>query len=126
MRFRVLGPVRVLADDGPVDVGGATARAVLAMLLIRGDAGASAEELISSVWGTPGGATRDSAYHYLSNLRKVLAQARVGAVLERRRPRYRLLVDPDAVDWHRFRRLTDEARAARDQRESQQAAALLR
>jgi len=71
VRFTVLGSVRVLADDGPLDVGGATARAVLAVLLVRGEAGASLEEIISSVWGSPGGATRDSAYHYLSGLHKV-------------------------------------------------------
>lgn len=126
VRFTVLGPVRLVADDGPRDVGGPTARAVLAVLLIRGDAGASIEEIISSVWGAPGGATRDSAYHYLSYLRKVLAHAQVGAVLERRRPRYQLLVEFDSVDWHRFRRLTGEARGARDRGEPQRAAVLLR
>ena len=126
VRFTVLGSVQVLADDGPLDVGGATARAVLAMLLVRGEAGAGLEEIISSVWGSPGGATRDSVYHYLSGLRKILARAGVGAVLETRRPRYQLLVDPDTVDWHRFRKLVRQAGAQRDGREPQKAAALLR
>lgn len=126
VRFTVLGPVRVLTDEGPLDVGGATARAVLASLLVRGEAGAGIEEIISSVWGSAGAATRDSAYHYISGLRKVLDQAQVGAVLESRRPRYRLLVPPDAVDWHRFRRLVAQARADRDRHELEQAAALLR
>jgi DNA-binding SARP family transcriptional activator/tetratricopeptide (TPR) repeat protein len=126
VRFRLLGPVRVNAEDGPVDIGGATARAVLAMLLVRGEAGASTEEVISSVWGGPGGATRDSAYHYLSALRKTLAGAATGAVLEARRPRYRLLVDPETVDWHRFRRLAAQARAARDGGDQDRAATLLR
>ena len=94
VRFTVLGPVRVLTDRGPLDVGGATARAVLASLLVRGEAGAGIEEIISSVWGSAGAATRDSAYHYISGLRKVLDRAQVGAVLESRRPRYRLLVPP--------------------------------
>lgn len=125
LRFTVLGPVRVLADEGPIDVGGATARAVLALLLVRGEAGVSLEEVISSVWA-PGGATRDSAYHYLSALRRILNRTQVGAVLESRRPRYRLLADPDAVDWHRFRKLGEQARAARDRRAPQQAAMLLR
>ena len=126
VRFRVLGPVQVVAPEGPVDVGGATARAVLAVLLVRGDAGVSTEEVISSVWGAPGAATRDSVYHYLSDIRKVLSRVRVGAELESRRPRYRLLVDPDAVDWHRFRRLVGAARTARDRGEQQRAAAVLR
>ncbi|GIM95513.1 AfsR/SARP family transcriptional regulator [Paractinoplanes toevensis] len=126
VRFTVLGPVRVLADEGPLDVGGATARAVLALLLIRGESGAGLEEIISSVWGSPGAATRDSAYHYVSGLRKVLSRAGVDAVLESRRPRYRMLVTPDAVDWHRFRRLVARARTERERHEPQQAAALLR
>ncbi|MCZ7424141.1 BTAD domain-containing putative transcriptional regulator [Micromonospora sp. WMMA1949] len=126
VRFTVLGPVRVLADEGPLDVGGATARAVLAVLLLRGEAGAGVVEIISSVWGSPGGATRDSAYHYVSGLRKVLNRARVDAVLESRRPRYRLLVNPNTVDWHRFRRLLAQARTERDRHEPQQAAVLLR
>ncbi|WP_328459536.1 tetratricopeptide repeat protein [Actinoplanes sp. NBC_00393] len=126
VRFTVLGPVRVLTDAGPIDVGGATARAVLALLLVRAEAGAGIEEIISSVWGSPGGATRDSAYHYVSGLRKVLKRAQLDAELESRRPRYRLLVDPDKVDWHRFRRLVAQARAERERHEPQQAAMLLR
>src|SRR3954451_9600018 len=113
VRFTLLGPVRVLSDAGPLDAGGATARAVLAVLLLRGESGASLEEIISSVWGSPGGATRDSAYYYVSALRKVLKRADAGAVLESRRPRYRLLVEPDVVDWHRFRRLVAKARTVR-------------
>jgi hypothetical protein len=38
VRFAVLGSVPVLADDVPLDVGGATARTVLAVLLMRGEA----------------------------------------------------------------------------------------
>jgi len=124
IRFRLLGQVRVESAGGPVDVGGATARAVLAVLLVRGDAGASTEEIIAAVWGEPGGATRDSAYHYLSALRRVLAAT--DAVLETRRPRYRLIVDAETVDWHRFRRLVGEARGARERQEPDRAATLLR
>lgn len=105
VRFRLLGPVRASGAE----LGGATARAVLAVLLSRGNAGASTEEIITAVWGDPGGATRDSVYHYLSALRKALVPA--GVVLETRQPRYRLVVAADAVDWHRFRRLTGAARA---------------
>jgi DNA-binding SARP family transcriptional activator/tetratricopeptide (TPR) repeat protein len=123
VRFRLLGPVRAESTAGPVDIGGPTARAVLAVLLLRGDAGASTDEIIAAVWGT-GGATRDSAYHYVSALRKAVRA--VGASLETHKPRYRLAVDADAVDWHRFRRLAHTARGARDRRELDLAAALLR
>jgi DNA-binding SARP family transcriptional activator/tetratricopeptide (TPR) repeat protein len=124
VRFRLLGQVVAEGSAGPVDVGGATARAVLAVLLIRGDAGASAGEIITAVWGGPGGATRDSVYHYLSRLRGSLTAA--GVVLETRQPRYRLVVDPDDVDWHRFRRLAASARQARDSGQPDRAAGMLR
>lgn len=124
VRFRLLGPVRAGNATGPVDIGSPTARAVLAVLLIRGEAGASTDEIISAVWGGPGQASRDSVYHYLSGLRRSLAAA--GASLETRQPRYRLAVEPDTVDWHRFRRLASAARSARESKRPDQAAALLR
>jgi hypothetical protein len=66
--FHRPGTVRLLADMGPLDVGRATARAVLALRLVRGEARAGLEEIINSVWGSPGAATRHSAYHYVSGL----------------------------------------------------------
>lgn len=123
VRFRLLGPVRAEGAAGPVVVAGATARAVLAALLLRADAGASTEEIISLVWGGPGGATRDSVYHYISGLRKALAAT--GTELRTRQPRYQLGVDADAVDWHRFLRLAHEARRAREHGKPDRAATLL-
>jgi DNA-binding SARP family transcriptional activator len=124
IRFRLLGRVRAEGATGPVQIGGATARAVLALLLVRGDAGASTEEIIAGVWGGPGGATRDSVYHYLSGLRRALLPT--DAVLETRQPRYRLMVSADAVDWHRFRRLAAAARRTRENGDPALASALLR
>ncbi len=111
-RFRLLGQVAVDGADGPIEIGGATARAVLAALLLRADAGASADDLIAMVWGGDGGATRDSVYHYISALRRVLAAA--GVELQTRRPRYRLVVASELVDWYSFRQLVTQARAARE------------
>jgi DNA-binding SARP family transcriptional activator/tetratricopeptide (TPR) repeat protein len=120
----LLGQVRAYSAAGPIEVAGATARAVLALLLVRGSAGASTDEIIAAVWGTAGGATRDSVYHYLSGLRRSLAVS--GAVLETRQSRYRLVTATDTVDWHRFRRLAAQARAAFDSRDAGRAAAMLR
>ena len=122
--FRLLGHVRAENGTGPVEIPGATARAVLALLLVRGQAGASTDEIISAVWGSPGGATRDSVYHYLSALRRSLAAT--DAALESRQSRYRLVVEADSVDWHRFRHLVIEARAARDGRDLARAGTVFR
>jgi DNA-binding SARP family transcriptional activator/tetratricopeptide (TPR) repeat protein len=124
IRFRLLGEVTAESAAGPVDIGGPTAKAILALLLMRGEAGLSTDEIIAAVWDGPGGATRDSVYHYLSALRKALAAT--DAVLHTRRPRYRLTVEADTVDWHRFRRLAGAARAAREGQEPDRAAALFR
>jgi DNA-binding SARP family transcriptional activator len=124
IKFRLLGPVRADSATGPIEVAGATARAVLALLLVRGQLGASTDEIITTVWGTPGGATRDSVYHYVSALRRSLIVT--GTMIEGRDSRYRLITDPDSVDWHWFRRLVTQARAASDRRDAASAATTLR
>jgi DNA-binding SARP family transcriptional activator/tetratricopeptide (TPR) repeat protein len=116
--------VRADSATGPIEVAGATARAVLALLLVRGQLGASTDEVIAAVWGTPGGATRDSVYHYLSALRRSLTVT--GTMIEARQSRYRLITDPESVDWHRFRKLVVQARAASDGGDAPGAATLLR
>jgi DNA-binding SARP family transcriptional activator len=119
-RFRVLGPVRT-----PVDVGGATARAVLAALLVRGDLGARTEDLVAWVWGGAGETSRGSVYRYISSLRTALAGV-PGVALTTRRAPYRLTVDPDDVDWHHFQRLVGQGRQAREAGRPEDAATLLR
>jgi DNA-binding SARP family transcriptional activator len=69
----LLGPVGVTWDDQPVDIGGPTARAVLAALVLRGRSGASVEDLISTVWTGPGSVGRDSVYYYVKKLRAAFA-----------------------------------------------------
>lgn len=97
VRFRILGQVAAEGLTGPLPIGGATAQAVLAVLLLRGDAGACVDEIVAMVWGGHSGASRDSVYHYVSTIRKALATT--GFVLQTRQPRYRLAVNVEAVDW---------------------------
>ncbi|GAB3967008.1 AfsR/SARP family transcriptional regulator [Plantactinospora veratri] len=123
VRFAILGPVQIAVDGSRVDVGGPIPRAVLALLLARGKVGAALSDIITSVWG-PGNATDDTAYHHVSAVRKVLE--RTGAQLVTENNRYYAAVDPEEVDWHRFRRLVKQAGDARDARKLQQAADGLR
>ncbi|MBT8227540.1 MAG: tetratricopeptide repeat protein [Dactylosporangium sp.] len=124
VRIRLLGPVTVRVDDRDVDLGGPTARAVLAVLVLQGTVGAGTAELISSVWGGPGAATRDSVYHYVATLRSALAASGMPACIEARQSRYRLAVAEGVVDWHQFKRLRAEGRRARDAGDPERAAAL--
>jgi DNA-binding SARP family transcriptional activator/tetratricopeptide (TPR) repeat protein len=122
--FRLLGPVSVLEGDRTLDIGGPTARAVMAVLLLRGQAGVTIDGLRDAVWGAEG-ASRESVYHYVSGLRSALAAAGTDAAVESRRPGYRMVVAADAVDWHQFKRLVTLARRARDGGNRDEAAELL-
>jgi DNA-binding SARP family transcriptional activator/tetratricopeptide (TPR) repeat protein len=123
--FQLLGPVTALNDGRALDLSSPTAKAVLAALLLRGDAGMSLTELVVSAWGQAGATTRDSVYHYISGLRTLLADVQADAVIVSRRPGYRLIVDDDTVDWRRFQRLAACARQAWDGGDLDRAAALL-
>jgi DNA-binding SARP family transcriptional activator/tetratricopeptide (TPR) repeat protein len=120
-RFRLLGPVAATYDGDAVDIGGPTAKAMLAALLLSADTGSTASGLVTTVWGEPGAATHDSVYHYISTLRTRIHTAGPGVRLTARRPGYRLIVADDAVDWRRFRRLEREARTARAARDPHRA-----
>jgi DNA-binding SARP family transcriptional activator len=122
--FRLFGPVSAVQGDRAVDLGGPMARAVLAVLLLRGRAGVTVDGLLESVWGAEG-ASRESVYHYVSSLRAALAAADADVGVDSCRPGYRMLVAEEAVDWHRFRGLVAQARRVRDLGRRDEAAALL-
>ena len=109
MRFKVLGPVEVTRDGGPLSLGGPKQRAVLAHLLVRANELVPAETLIDEVWGEdPPLAARGTLHSYVSHLRKALGADRI----EGRAPGYVLRVAEDELDARRFERLLDEARVA--------------
>ena len=122
--FRLLGPVSAIQDERTLDVGGATARAVLAVLLLRGQAGATIDGLSDAVWGDDG-ASRETVYRHVSDLRSVLAAADADVLIESRRPGYRIAVPDEAIDWNRFKLLVAQARRARDRARHDEAAELL-
>ena len=97
--FRILGPLEVLLDGRPVELGGLRQRAVLAALLVHHGQVVSTERLVDLVWGesAPKTATT-SLQNAVAQLRRVLG----ADVLETRAPGYVLAVEPDAVDALRF------------------------
>ncbi|MEA2404407.1 MAG: hypothetical protein QOE08_1054, partial [Thermoleophilaceae bacterium] len=50
MRFLILGPLEVTAADGPVSVGGAKPRGLLAILLLHANEVVSTDMLIEALW----------------------------------------------------------------------------
>lgn len=126
-QFRVLGDIEILVHGRPVDVGHARLQAVLAVLLIDANQVVPVDEFVDRVWGqthlpeNPRGALRT----YLSHVRRALTETDGdddGVALVRRAPGYKLVVDEQRVDMHRFGELLNQARAAG---EDDQAAALI-
>ena len=113
MDFRVLGPLEVGGDEGPLELGGVKQRSLLAMLLLHANEVVSTDRLIDALWGaSPPFTSGKSIQVYVSRLRKAMADDR----LVTRAPGYVLYVDPAELDLARFEQLVAEARArlARD------------
>ncbi|MDX3226546.1 AfsR/SARP family transcriptional regulator [Streptomyces sp. ME19-01-6] len=113
VEFRVLGDVGGYVDGKALDLGHAQQRSVLAVLLVEAQRTVSAEQLVHRIWGEQAPQrAKGTLYSYLSRLRGALAVAEEECRIARRSGGYTLLVDPDAVDLHRFRALVEQARAA--------------
>ncbi|MEU4574715.1 BTAD domain-containing putative transcriptional regulator [Nonomuraea sp. NPDC023979] len=108
MRFGVLGGLEVRGASGEVvSVGGPRPRALLVMLLLNAGRVVTVEELIDGQYGEepPAGAA-NAVQAQVSRLRRGLG----AGLVEFHGNGYRLAVDPDDVDAHRFERLAREGR----------------
>ncbi len=105
--FRILGPVEVSAETGPLLLGGQKQRAVLALLLLEPGRVVSVDRLIDALWGeNPPRTAMTSLQNFISQLRKTLGPE----VLETKPPGYRLRIRPGELDLDRFRVLVESAR----------------
>jgi DNA-binding SARP family transcriptional activator len=105
VEFRILGPVEVLAEGQPLDIGHAKQRSVLAVLLLDLGRVVPAERLIDRVWGEdPPRSVRNLLYGYITRLRAALASATDQDIaLTRQAGGYQLDVSPQQVDLYVFR-----------------------
>lgn len=110
MEFRVLGPLEVSEDGRPVDLGGPTQRALLAILLVHASEVVSVERLIDELWGDEPPATAVKTLQaHVSRLRRALNAAGEGR-LQTRGHGYELRVRPGELDADQFRDLLEDAR----------------
>ncbi|MFD4572677.1 BTAD domain-containing putative transcriptional regulator [Streptomyces sp. NPDC058417] len=123
VRYRILGTTQALRTDGtPVPVGGARLRALLTVLALRAGRTVPAGLLVAEVWGGDPPADAPGALQALvGRLRRVLGPDAV----ESAEGGYRLAAPPDAVDLHRFERLTADGLRALADGDPAKAAALL-
>ncbi|WP_203881490.1 BTAD domain-containing putative transcriptional regulator [Planotetraspora kaengkrachanensis] len=108
MQFGILGPLEVRTSEGePISVGGPRPRALLALLLLDAGRLVSVERLVDGQYGDdpPAGAANAIQAH-VSRLRRRLP----ADLIEFHGAGYRLAVDPDDVDVHRFERLARDGR----------------
>jgi predicted ATPase/DNA-binding SARP family transcriptional activator len=113
MEYRVLGPLEVLGQEGPLPLGGAKQRALLALLLLNANGVVSRERLIDELWrDDPPETAVTTVQVYVSRLRKLLPER----TLLTRPPGYRLEVEPQTIDLQRFERLLVEARRVKPER----------
>src|SRR3954451_2593561 len=107
--FRILGPLEVSNETGPLLLGGQKQRAVLAMLLLEPGRIVSVDRLIDALWGEqPPRTATTSLQNFVSQLRKTLG----ADVLETKAPGYRLRIRPGELDVDRFRVMIESSRGA--------------
>ncbi|MEV8636037.1 tetratricopeptide repeat protein [Streptosporangium sp. NPDC051023] len=127
MEFRILGPVEFWSSEQRQDLGWTKERHVLAILLMTPGKPVTAESLIHRVWDDrPPAKARDRLYTHIARLKRRLHDAEDTVRLRRHAGAYFLETDPENIDYHRFRTLRSQARAARENGESEQAFQLYR
>lgn len=111
LRFGVLGPLQVTANDTRLNLGAPKQRAVLAMLVINRNRPVSVDSLIGAVWDEdPVPAARISIQSHVSNLRRLLRTAEAEQMLASVPPGYQLSIADADCDLGRFR--TEKAAGA--------------
>jgi DNA-binding SARP family transcriptional activator len=112
--FRILGPLEVSDETGPLLLGGQKQRAVLTVLLLEAGRVVSVDRLVDALWGErPPRTAVTSLQNFVSQLRKALGPE----ILETKPPGYRLNVRPGELDLDRFRAKVETARTAQPPQE---------
>jgi len=126
VEYRILGPLEVVDEGGPVALGRLKERLVLAVLLLHANEFVSRERLIDELWGPAPPPTAKKAVNvYISQLRKSLARNGHDPITTADGG-YRLGVDDDELDVSRLRQLLVAARERESAGELEAGAELLR
>ncbi|GIJ43427.1 hypothetical protein Val02_03130 [Virgisporangium aliadipatigenens] len=126
LEFGVLGPLRVRAG-GDLVVAGERQRVVLALLLVRADQVVTFAEFAEAIWDDdPPETARRQVQNAVSQLRAMLKQHGVSAMLSAVPGGYRLCPGSDRLDLMRFESLVSAAQERMAAHRPDEAAALLR
>ena len=107
LQFRILGPLEVVGDHGPLRLGGPRQRATLAILLLNANRVVSVDRLADDLYSGAAPVTAvTQVQRQISELRKVLGDE---SIIQTRSPGYLIRLEPQQLDLHRFERLAEEA-----------------
>src|SRR3954466_8834909 len=121
--YRILGPLEVAGEHGPLPLGGPKQRATLAILLLGSDRVVPVERLADDLYAGAAPVTAvTQVQRQVSDLRKVLG----AAAIETRAPGYLLHTSGHQVDLHHFERATEQGARALVRGEPEIAAERLR
>jgi DNA-binding SARP family transcriptional activator/tetratricopeptide (TPR) repeat protein len=103
VEFHILGPVGMYADGHAIDAGHVKVRGLLGVLLLKANKVVDADLLADALWDDKRPPIpRSTLQVYASRLRRVLKKAGDPATVITEYGGYRLQVDPEKVDYHRF------------------------
>jgi DNA-binding SARP family transcriptional activator/DNA-binding beta-propeller fold protein YncE len=107
MEIRLLGPVEVVVEGRPVELGGAKQRALLAILALHANHVVPASRLIDDLWpDQPPDSAANTLQGYVSRLRKAL---NANGAIAHRSAGYVLAAGDDEVDARKFEHLVSRA-----------------
>jgi DNA-binding SARP family transcriptional activator len=123
LQFRILGPLEIADESGPIELRGQRQRRLLAVLLLRANEIVPTDSLLEALWGAKPPKTAETALQNgISELRKSLGSA----TIETRPRSYRLRVDPEQLDAVQFRQLLEDARGQPPEQRAQTLATALK
>jgi DNA-binding SARP family transcriptional activator len=126
MRFRVLGPLEVLAGDEWQTIGARKWRSLLATLLLNAGRTVSVDSLTDAVWGDePPAKAANLVSIYVLRLRRLIGDPE-GRVLVTRSPGYFIRIETGDLDAAFFEDLVADGRKALAADDPASAAAVLR
>ncbi len=114
MEFRLLGPLEVVDEGEPIDLGPRKQRALLCLLLLHANRVVTTNRILEELWGDDAGDKERALWTVISRLRSALEPDRDGhgesSVLLTRDHGYLLQLDPSSIDLNRFEADLQEAR----------------
>jgi DNA-binding SARP family transcriptional activator/tetratricopeptide (TPR) repeat protein len=115
VEFRLLGPLEVIVDGVPIEIGPRKRRAVLALLLHELGRTVSTNRLVDLLWpDAPPAGARSTVKAHVSRIRSTLRQAGLASDdidIVTSVDGYKSVTDPERVDLHQFRTMVRDAAA---------------